>query len=282
MKTKNALIIEGGGMRSAYASGALVALHDLGHRQFDIVAGTSAGACCAINFIGGYPQRNFKILHEYLPSRKFINYAYALSTKSVVDINFLLDEVLAKQVLLPLKEFYASPTRLYITATDCETGEAVYFEGHESENIIECLRASCAMPYLYRHKVYLNGRRHVDGGVAVSIPIQKALDEGCKEIVVISTRPQGYRKKSNLFGWLNYLFFPFHPKMAKALNERWKKYNSTLQWLENPPADVKVVFIRPQGKLPVGRTTKKPFKIKAAYEMGYRDALTLLKHSQDS
>lgn len=276
---KKALIIEGGGMRSAYASGALVALRDLGHRDFDVVAGTSAGACCAVNFIGGTPERNFKILHEHLPSRQFINYNYAFSTKSVVDINFLLDVVLASRVPLPLDEFYASPTRLYITATDCETGEAVYFEGHEHnpKELIERLRASCAMPYLYRHKVHINGKRHVDGGVAVSIPIQKALDEGCDEIIVISTRPEGYRKKRNPFGWLNYLFFPFHPKMAKALNERWKEYNRTLDWLEDPPAGVKVKLIRPRGKLPVGRTTKNTAKIKAGYEMGYRDAVEVLK-----
>ncbi len=277
---KKALIIEGGGMRSAYASGALVALHDLGHREFDVVVGTSAGACCAINFIGGHPLRNFKILHEYLPSKKFINYNYAFSTKSVVDINFLLDEVLAKQVPLPLKEFHESPTRLYITSTNCETGGPVYFEGHEAENLIECLRASCAMPYLYRQKVYLNGKRHVDGGVSVSIPVQKAIDENCKEFIVIGTRPEGYPKKPNPFGWLNYIFFPFHPKMAKALNDRWKEYNRTLDWLENPPADVKVTLIRPKGKLPVGRTTKNRDKIKAAYEMAYRDTMALLKKIQ--
>lgn len=279
---KTALVIEGGGMRSAYASGALVALRDLGYKHFDVVAGTSAGACCAINFIGGTPERNFKILHEHLPSLDFINYAYAFSTRSVVDINFLLDVVLAKRVLLPLDKFYASPTRLYITATNCETGQAVYFEGHEHDpaQLIERLRASCAMPYLYRHKVYLDGKRHVDGGVAVSIPIQKAIDEGCQKIVVIGTRPKGYRKKHNPFGWLNYIFFPFHPKMAKALNERWKEYNQTLDWLENPPEGVQVHFIRPEGKLPVGRTTKNRDKIKAGYEMGYQDALRVLQGKQ--
>lgn len=276
---KKALIIEGGGMRSAYASGALVALRDLGYKNFDLVAGTSAGACCAVNFIGGTPERNFQILHEHLPSRDFINYNYAFSTRSVVDINFLMDEVLAKRVLLPLKEFYASSTRLYITATDCESGKAVYFEGHEHEpaDLIERLRASCAMPYLYRHKVFLNGKRHVDGGVAVSIPIQKAIETGCEKIIVIGTRPKGYRKKRNLFGWLNYIFFPFHPQMAKSLNARWKEYNATLDWLENPPAGVNVKLIRPQGKLPVGRTTKNRAKIKAGYEMGYRDAVAVLQ-----
>lgn len=281
---KNALIIEGGGMRSAYASGALVALFDLGYRKFDVVAGTSAGACCAINFIGGQPLQNFKILHEYLPTTKFINYLYSFSTKSVVDINFLLDEVLAKHVPLPLKEFYASPTKLYITATDCETGQAVYFEGHEHnpDQLMERLRASCAMPYLFRHKVFLNGKRHVDGGVSVSIPIQKAIDENCKEIFVISTRPEGYRKKPNPFGWLNYIFFPFHPKMAKALNERWKEYNSTLEWLENPPADVKVTLIRPKGKFSLGRTTKNRDKIKAGYEMGYKNTTQLLQKNPSS
>ncbi|MBF0492385.1 MAG: patatin family protein [Deltaproteobacteria bacterium] len=273
---KKALVIEGGGMRSAYASGALVALHDLGLRDFDVIAGTSAGAACAINFVGGHPIRNFKILHEYLAGPRFIRYRNLFSKKNIVDVDYLLDEVLKKEIPLPLEEFLKGEARVYINTTDCSSGQAVYFEAREP-GLVEHLRASCAMPYLYRRKVILNGRRHVDGGVSASIPIEKALQEKCDEIIVIGTRPKGYRKKPNPVGFLNYLFFPRYPNLAKALNQRWKIYNDTLDWLENPPANVKVILIRPEGKLSVGRTTRDPKKIKAAYEMGYRDAQKALK-----
>lgn len=272
---KRALIIEGGGMRSAYVAGALVALHELGYHHFDVVVGTSAGACCAVNFAGGYPLRNFVILHQYLASKRFIRYSKILSRENIVDIDFLLDEVIRLHVPLPLEEFRSTSMNLYITATDCTTGKAVYFNARERD-ITESLRASCAMPYLYRRKVEIDNRRMIDGGVSVSIPLQKALEEDCNEIYVISTRPIGYRKKKNPFGWLNYLFFPRYPKMAKALNERWKEYNATLEWLENPPPSKRVILIRPQGAFPVGRTTRNPHKIKKGFEMGYRDTTEIL------
>jgi predicted patatin/cPLA2 family phospholipase len=275
LKVKKALIIEGGGMRSAYASGALVALHEQGHHHFDVVVGTSAGACCAVNFIGGYPMRNFQILHDYLAGPRFIRFSKIFSRQNIVDIDFLLDEVLQNHVPLPIKEFKATPTQLFITATDCDSGEPLYFDGRD-DNIIENLRASCAMPYLYRRKIWWQGRRLMDGGIAVSIPIQKALEEGCDELYVISTRPKGYRKKKNRLGWINHLFFPRYPEMVKTLNNRWQEYNDTLAWLENPPPSKKVILIRPKQSLPVTRTTRKPAKIREGFHQGYQDALEML------
>ncbi|MFO1520401.1 MAG: patatin family protein [bacterium] len=267
---KKGLVIEGGGMRSAYVSGALVALKEIGQTRFDVVVGTSAGACCAVNFVGGHPMRNFKILHDYLCNDRFIRYSKVLTRENIIDIDFLLDEVISKHVPLPIEEAKATATRIYITATDCHSGEPIYFDFHR-DNIIESLRASCAMPYLYRRKVVHNNHRLVDGGVSVSIPIQKVVEEGCDEIVVICTRPAGYRKKKNPVAWLNYVFFPRYPNMVKALNDRWIEYNQTLDWLENPPPNKRVVLIRPEGNLAVTRTTRNPRKIKAGFEQGYQD-----------
>ncbi len=278
---KKALVIEGGGMRSAYAAGALVALQELGHTRFDVVVGTSAGACCAVNFVGGQPRSNFKILHDYLCNSRFIRFRKVFTRENIVDIDFLLDEVIARHVPLPLKEVKASATEIYVTATDCHTGEVAYFDFSESHNV-EMLRASCAMPYLYRRKILFHGKRYVDGGVAASIPVQKVIEEACDEIVVICTRPWGYRKKRNPLAWLNYLFFPRYPKMVKALNQRWLEYNQTLDWLENPPSSKRVIAIRPKGKLPVTRTTRDPKKIKQGFEMGYQDTQEILCRSMNT
>jgi predicted patatin/cPLA2 family phospholipase len=272
---KRGLVIEGGGMRSAYVSGALVALQELGDRHFDVVVGTSAGACCAVNFVGGFAQRNFEIIHDHLANDRFIRYKKAFTRENVVDIDFLLDEVIQQFVPLPVKEVRAGSTRVFITATDCNTGEPVYFDAHR-DDVVEALRASCAMPYLYRRKIIREDRRLMDGGVSVSIPLQKVIEEGCDEIVVISTRPIGYRKKKNPMAWLNYVFFPRYPRMVKMLNERWKEYNETLEWLENPPPTKKVVLIRPKEKLPITRTTRDRAKIRKGFEMGYEDTMEIL------
>ena len=274
---KRGLVVEGGGMRSAYASGALYALQELKIQKFDVVVGTSAGACCAINFVGGEALNNFKILHDYLTGNRFIRFSKIPTRQNIVDVDYLLDEVIQHHVPLPIEAVKKTKTEIFITATDCETGQAIYFPFNKKD-LIERLRASCAMPYFYRRKVMYQGHRLIDGGVAASIPIQKVIEKKCDEMVVISTRPKGYRKKPNPVGWINHIFFPRHPQMVKAFNERWKEYNQTLDWLENPPHGVKVILIRPQAELDLARTTRDRNKIKKGFEQGYQDAMQILRN----
>ena len=38
---------------------------------------------------------------------------------------------------------------------------------------------------------------YLDGGVSDSIPVLKAIEDGCDKIVVVMTRDKNYRKKSS-------------------------------------------------------------------------------------
>jgi len=273
---KKVLIIEGGGMRSSYAAGALVALHELKHNDFDLVLGSSAGACCAVNFLGGKPERNYKILHDFLTNSQFIDYTRLIyPQKNIVNMDYLFDEVIEKHMPLPIEEMKKSKTELYIVATNCNTGKAVFLDA-KKENVREALRASCALPYLYRREIIKDGTRLMDGGIAAAIPLTPQIRKDYDEIFVISTRPKGYRKKQNPVGWINFLFFSKYPEMVKTLNNRWREYNQTMDWLENPPPHKKVVFFQPQRKFPISRTSRNPKLVKEAYQMGYEDAYKTL------
>lgn len=272
---KRALVVEGGGMRSAYVTGALLAFYELGERQFDLVVGTSAGACCAANFLVGRPEYNQFVLEEYLASDRFIQFKNVIGTRNIVDVDFLLDECFA--TLEKLEEVVRSrKTRFLITTTNCESGEPIFMDAAQEENIREALRASCAMPYLYRRKLYREGDRVLDGGLSSSIPVGKAIEEGCREIYVVCSRPEGYRKKPNSFGWINHLAFPKHPRLAKALWYRDRAYNAELDLIENPPKEVEVIAIRPKQKLPVSRVTRDRIKIRQGIQQGFYDAYQVL------
>ena len=49
--------------------------------------------------------------------------------------------------------------------------------------------------------VRVDGVPYLDGGLADSVPIQRALTYGNRKIVVILTRNPGYRKRGCLRGW---------------------------------------------------------------------------------
>ncbi len=272
---KRALVVEGGGMRSAYVAGALLAFHELGIKDFDLVIGTSAGACCAANFMVGHPEYNQYVLEEYLASDRFIQFKNVIGTRNIVDVDFLLDNCF--DTLDKLEQVVKSKkTRFLITTTNCENGEPVFMDAAKEKNIREALRASCAMPYLYRRKLYRDGYRVLDGGLSSSIPVGKAIEEGCEEIYVVCSRPEGYRKKPNSFGWINHLAFPKHPRLAKALWYRDRAYNAELDLMEHPPKGVEIIAIRPQQKLPVSRVTRDRIKVRHGIQQGFYDAYQVL------
>ena len=54
---------------------------------------------------------------------------------------------------------------------------------------MEYFRATSAMPFVSQF-VEINGQKYLDGGIADSIPFEKAQELGCDKIIVfISTQP---------------------------------------------------------------------------------------------
>src|ERR1043166_9750977 len=69
-RCQKALIVDGGGMRGAWAVGALNALHELGEDRFDLVVASSSGACSAAYFVAGLHQPALEIWQHYVDGRK--------------------------------------------------------------------------------------------------------------------------------------------------------------------------------------------------------------------
>ena len=64
---------------------------------------------------------------------------------------------------------------------------------------MEYFRATSAMPFVSQF-VEINRQKYLDGGIADSIPFEKAQELGCDKIIVVLTQPIGYRKtKSSSF-----------------------------------------------------------------------------------
>lgn len=269
--TKKALVLEGGGMRSAYVAGALLAFKELQLNRFDVVIGTSAGSCCAANFLVGRPEFNQYVLEEHLASPRFIRLQKMFSPgHNVVDVDYLMDECFETLPELQ-KILLESQTKFYITLTNCSNGEPIFVDAAK-DDAREAIRASCAMPYLYRRKLFRDGHRVLDGGLGSAIPVKKAIEEGAQEIYVVCSRPEGYRKKTNPLGWMNHLLFPQYPKLARALWYRAQNYNVELDLIENPPKGIKVIAIRPTEDLPVTRITRDKVKVRRGIQQGFYDA----------
>jgi NTE family protein len=88
---------------------------------------------------------------------------------------------------LPYHQIEEARLPLSITATDLQTGEAV-FMSHGS--LVPALVASCALPGVFP-PVALGGRVLVDGGMVADAPISRAVSYGADRIYVLPTLGRG-------------------------------------------------------------------------------------------
>ncbi len=275
---KKGLVVEGGGIRSAFVAGVLLALHDKGLNHFDVITGTSAGACCAANFMAGEPEKNKIILENYLTGSRFVRFGKIFSKENIVDIDYLIDDICGGIIPMNFEKVKKSATKLYITATDYQSGQTAYFDNRH-DDIAQALRASCAMPYLYRKKVFYKNRRYLDGGMTVAIPVEKAIEEGCSEIVVIGSRTKGYRKSPDKIpAWIHSRVYSDSPVIVKTFRDWHVTYNRELDLIQNPPAGVTIHYIAPEGPMPVTRTTRDPAKVKEGIQLGYQTGIDFVKN----
>jgi predicted patatin/cPLA2 family phospholipase len=88
------------------------------------------------------------------------------------------------------------PTPLPIVATDVRSGQAAQLSSRdESIDLLAALKASAAVPVLYHRTVAVNGSRYVDGGLVDPVPIERALADGCTDILVVLTVSKSYRER---------------------------------------------------------------------------------------
>jgi NTE family protein len=84
-------------------------------------------------------------------------------------------------------DFRKLRSRLYVVATNLNTGESVSFggPGHDGMPISRALVASCALPGLYR-AVEIGGEHFVDGALVRTMHASLALEAGCDLVICIN------------------------------------------------------------------------------------------------
>ncbi len=160
-------------------------------------------------------------------------------------------------------------------ATDCLTGEAVYLEEKENaERIIDIVRASSSLPFACPI-ARVDGRPMLDGGIADSIPLQRAFEQGYEKAIVVLTRHRGYRKDEKPPRILSFIYSRY-PKLREALRTRGKRYNDQLAWIEQLEEEGRITVIRPAHPVDVARIETNMDKMNALYRHGFEMAEKIL------
>ena len=246
-----ALLVEGGGVRAAFAAGVLDALLEE-EESFDMVAGTSAGGLLAAAYLAGQRGRSLRVLRHPECRAAFGRISDFLRGGDLIDLE-LLHEAAERLEPLDARKVMAHPARFLLTVTDVATGSGHLIEP-SAEELVDALKATSALPIAVRSPVEVRGMSCLDGGITIPIPVQEVIGLGATELVVVRTRPPAYRNSGRSGRLAAPWFDRKQPTMAKALRQRGEAYNAMVDLLENPPAGISVQQIQPR-RTPACRRT---------------------------
>ena len=265
---KTILVLEGGGMRGLYTVGVLDVLMEK-QIKIDAIIGVSAGALFGVNYLSKQPGRAIRYNMKYVCDKRYMGFYSLLTTGNIMNKDFCFNKLVYDLEPFDFETFKKSETEFYVTVTNVETGEAEYIKIKDLEKDMEYLRASGSMP-LVSKIVEVNNKKYLDGGIADSIPIEKAKQLGNAKIIVVQTRPIDYRKKQN--NMLPYkVIYRKYPNLLKTIQNRYLIYNQTIENIIKYEQNGEIFVIRPSKKINIDRIEKNVDKIKDMYELGKND-----------
>lgn len=264
------IVLEGGATRGVFTSGILDYLmeEDL---YFSHVIGVSAGSCNGVDYVSRQIGRTKKCM---IPEKKEYSYysgvRSAIKEKSILDMDMVFDTFPKKIYPFDFETYFQSDMVCEIVTTNCETGKAEYMtEQSDPDRLMKLCRASSSMPLL-SPIVNIDGVPYLDGGLADSVPIRRALQSGNEKIVVVLTRNPGYRKKPISKGTakLYRRAYKKYPNLVHAAIYRNHVYNKTMELVERLEEEEKIFVIRPLVPT-VSRLERDETALTAFYQHGY-------------
>ena len=264
---KTGLVLEGGGMRGVFTSGVLDAFmkHNL---TFPYVVAVSAGACNGMSYVSHQPRRARISNIDYLERYKYIGIRHLVTQGCIFDRDLLYDKFPNQYLPFDFDTFFNSEMEFEMVTTNCRTGLPMYVaERHDRQRALDIVRASSSLPYVSKI-VDVDGEPMLDGGIVDSIPVERAIAKGFPRNVLVLTRNKGYRStgrdhKTPRFVYRNY------PRLRVALSHRIEAYNAQLDTIDRMEAEGRVLCIRPERPMEVGRIEKDTAKLERLYEEGF-------------
>lgn len=269
------LVLEGGSFRGCYTSGVLDVLMENGI-NLQTTIGTSAGALNGYNYAAGEIGRAGKINLGYRHDHRYFGPRSAAKSHGVVGFNFILDEI-EEEIPFDWDRYNDPSRRFLVTVTDCEKGEVRYCEKGITSDFIKAVQASASMPFV-SEMVDVEGVPCLDGGCAVKIPYQWALDNGFEKILVIRTRPSVYRRKpaGKSSAELTERFYKNYPELIKLLNSQDEQYNTACDELDRLNEEGRLMMLCPSGSILTSVLEGDMEKLGALYLLGRCDATIML------
>ena len=221
---KTGLVLEGGSRQTMFSAGVIDTWLEEGGIDFNYVAGVSAGAHAAVNFITRQQGRlRFIVLPTRLQRGKKWASKFIGIQKEFHALNYLAAD---GEMPLDFAEFKS--------------------EKADKKRLLDLISASCALPMIFP-MASLEGKHYADGCITVPIPFERAFERGCDKVVAISTHYPGeavtdFRKYRAI---LNPMYKRKYPDLFRALMIRLKRYDKMFVQIEKLEKEGRLFLVRP-------------------------------------
>lgn len=165
----------------------------------------------------------------------------------------------------------AGQVTVRIGAFCCDTGEEVYWGAQDMPDLaalqVRC-QASSSMPVLMP-EVEVDGWPYLDGAIGPTggFPTDAAAADGYERMLVVCTRPVGYRKPVERHPAVYRRLFRRWPAVAEGIISRPENYNRTLDDLAEGVAAGRVYLYQPT-RMPIVNGELRYDRVVSAYEAG--------------
>lgn len=255
-------------MRCVYSVGVLTSLvEDYGVAEPDILIAVSGSAGGAVYYLSGQYRDTISTWLSMLPGNRFISFR----RRKVLDIDYLVDEIFKKKYPLDFKTLASAKTQLLVAVTRVNDGKTLYLEPPRDERVYEYLRATKAVPVAYGKRVLIDGVEYVDGdfGADTEDLIQKALELGAEDIIVIESNPYASSKTErhlsmNAVRMIEEL--EGEDGMVQAAARELVKKSPVV-----PPTGCRIVSLAPSNEIHIPTTEHKKSTLRSVFNLGYAD-----------
>ncbi|EID0030627.1 patatin family protein [Vibrio alginolyticus] len=261
-----ALIVEGGAMRGVFSCGILDHFLASEFSPFDSFWGVSAGASNLAAYLAKMPGRNLKIYLDYSLRKEFISPSQLLRGGDMMNLDWMWNVTL-EELGIDKSALKADSRPFFLGVTRQDNGQAEYHLP-DVDDLAETMKASSALPVLYRNGVSLNGIRYVDGGVSDALPVAEAIKRGAKKIMILRSQPASYQKPRGRFSALTRRMLKETPGLIEPMLTREVRYNQTLALINNPPPGIEIIQVCPPETFKLKRLSRSPAPLRHAYELG--------------
>lgn len=261
-----ALVVEGGALRGIFSTGILDVFVERRFNPFDFYIGVSSGASNLAAYLAEMVGRNKKIYTGYSLRPEFIDFTRFFRGGHLMDLDWLWNTTI-REIRLDLQTIYTKQKPFIVVLTNVQTGEAVYkYTG--AQDLEHVLKASSAMPLLYRSYPIVDALPMTDGGVADALPVGQAILLGARHIMVIRSRHRDYVKHHDPLDYLIRWHLRHRPLLQQAMTKRISRYDESINLIRKPPDGVTIIEICPPAKFRVSRLCQNRSILEEGYNHG--------------